>query len=277
MSKIHPNAEIHPGAELADDVEIGAFAVIEDTVHIGSGCLIRPHAIVRQSTTMGSNNYVDSFTVLGGDPQDLKFDTSTVSYLEIGENNTFREGVTVSRATGQDEKTIVGNNTLWMANSHAGHNSVINDNVILVNGTLLAGHCTIEKGAILPANGAIHQFCWVGENVMFQGSASVGMHVPPFVICSGVNNVVALNSVGLRRRADLTPDDRQEVKEAFKITYKSGYSLKQAFDEMNQKKDWGVAATSFRAFIGRVIEAKPPFNRGLCSHISRSEQRRGSK
>ena len=184
MTKIHPTAQVHSDAKIADDVEIGAQAIIEDDVQIGSGTIIRPQAIVRQYTRMGSNNYVDSFAVLGGEPQDLKFDKKTVSYLEIGDNNTFREGVTVSRATGDGEKTIVGHNTLWMSNSHAGHNSVIHDNVILVNGSLVAGHCTIGKGAILPANGAVHQFCWVGENAMFQGGTFVSMHVPPFVICS---------------------------------------------------------------------------------------------
>jgi UDP-N-acetylglucosamine acyltransferase len=275
MAKIHPTADVHPNAEIADDVIIGAFAVIEDYVQIGSGCVIRPQAIVRQHTRMGSNNYVDSFVVLGGEPQDLKFDKNIVSYLEIGNNNTIREGVTISRATGDGEKTVVGNNTLWMANSHAGHNSIIHDNVILVNGTLVAGHCMIGKGAILPANGAIHQFCWVGENAMFQGGTFASMHVPPFVVSSGLNNVVALNTVGLRRRADMTTKDRQEVKEAFKITYKSGYSLKQALEEMQKKKDWGSAAGCFRDFIAKVLEAEPPFNRGLCSHLSRSDLRRG--
>ncbi len=274
MAKIHPAADVHPAAELADDVEVGTFAVIEDDVQIGSGCVIRPHAIVRRYTKMGSNNYVDSFAVLGAEPPALKFDADIVSNLEIGNNNTFREGTTISRATGTGEKTVVGNNTLWMANSHAGHNSIIHDNVILVNGTLVAGHCTIGKGAILPANGAVHQFCWVGENVMFQGGAFVSMHAPPFVVCSGTNNVVSLNAVGLKRRSDITPKDRQEVREAFKITYRSGYQLKQALEEMNQKKDWGAAAGSFRDFIGKVLAAEPPFNRGLCSHLSRSDQRR---
>jgi UDP-N-acetylglucosamine acyltransferase len=275
MAKIHPTADVHPSSELADDIEIGAFAIIEEDVHIGPGSVIRPQAILRRYTTMGSNNYVDSFAVLGGEPQDLKFDVNTVSHLEIGDNNTFREGTTISRATGNGEKTLVGNNTLWMANSHAGHNSIIHDNVILVNGTLLAGHCTIGKGAILPANGAIHQFCWVGENAMFQGGVFVSMHVPPFVVCSGLNNVVALNTIGLRRRADLTAKDRQEVKEAFNLTYRSGNQLKQALDEMRKKSDWGTAADSFRNFVGEVVAAEPPFNRGLCPHLSRSEQRRG--
>lgn len=275
MQNINPTAEVHPSAKLANDVEVGAFAVIEDTVQIGSGCVIRPHAIIRQYTTMGSNNYVDSFVVLGGEPQDLKFDRNTISYLEIGDNNTFREGATISRATGEGKKTVVGNNTLWMSNSHAGHNSIIHDNVILVNGSLVAGHCTIGKGTILPANGAIHQFCWVGENAMFQGGAFASMHVPPFVVCSSHNNVVALNSVGLRRRPDLTPNDRQEIKETFKIVYRSGYSLKQALDEMDKFRDWGLAAGLFRDFIRKVVEAEPPHNRGLCSHLSRSGQRRG--
>jgi acyl-[acyl carrier protein]--UDP-N-acetylglucosamine O-acyltransferase len=115
----------------------------------------------------------------------------------------------------------------------------------------------------------------VGENAIFQGGTFVSMHVPPFVVCSGLNNVVALNNVGLRRRADLTVKDRQDIKDAFKITYRAGYPLKKAFDEMSRNTDWGVAAGSFRKFIGKVIEADPPFKRGLCSHLSRSGQRRG--
>lgn len=275
MAKIHPTADVHPGANLADDVEIGANAIIEEEVSLGAGCIIRSQAILRKYTSMGSNNYVDSFAVLGGEPQDLKFDKKTISYLEIGDNNTFREGVTISRATGDGQKTIVGNNTLWMSNSHAGHNSIIHDNVILVNGSLVAGHCTIGKGAILPANGAVHQFCWVGENAMFQGGTFVSMHVPPFVICSGINNVVALNSIGLRRRSDLNDDDRRQIKEVFRITYRSGYSLKQAVNEIEKISQLGTAATKFKDFLTSVLKAEVPYNRGICSHISRAERRRG--
>jgi UDP-N-acetylglucosamine acyltransferase len=273
MSKIHDTAIVHPSAVLAEDVEIGAFAIVEADVRIGPGTVIRAHAIIRRYTTLGSDNYVDSFAVLGGNPQDLKFDPETVSYLEVGDNNTFREGVTVSRATGSGEKTIVGNHTFWMTNAHAGHNSIIKDHVILVNSTAVAGHCTIEDGAILPANGNIHQFCWVGENAIFQGGSSVSMHTPPFVVCANVNNVIALNVVGLKRRSDLNAQDRQQIKEAFRITYRSGYNTKEALAVMDEKKDWGAAASRFRDFIRRVIEVQPPFNRGLCPHLSRIEQR----
>jgi UDP-N-acetylglucosamine acyltransferase len=273
MAKIHPMADVRPTAELADDVEIGAYAIIEGHVRIGPGSVIRPHAIVKKYTTMGSENYVDSFTVLGGEPQDIKFDKKTVSYLEIGNKNTFREGTTISRATGEGKRTIVGNSTIWMTNSHAGHDSVIHDHVIMVNGALVAGHCTIGKGAILPDNGAVHQFCWVGENAMFQGGSFVSMHIPPLVVCAEINNVVSLNSIGLKRRPDVSLNDRKQIKEAFKITYRSGYRLKQAFEEMNKKTYWGSIAGSFRDFIGKVLTAKPPFNRGLCPYLARCERR----
>ena len=273
MNRIHPTADVQPTAMIADDVEIGAYAIIEDDVVIGAGSVIRPHAVVRRYTRMGCGNFVDSHAVLGGDPQDLKYDPNTVSYLEIGDNNIFREGATISRATGNGQKTIVGNRTFWMANSHAGHNAIIHDNVVLVNGALIAGHCRIDRGAILPANGAIHQFCWVGENAMFQGGTFVSMHVPPFTVCSGTNNVVSINAVGLKRRPDLTVKDLREVKEAFNITYLSGVKLRGAFERMNQETGWGKAATCFRDFIGRVLAAEPPYNRGLCTHISRSGQR----
>jgi UDP-N-acetylglucosamine acyltransferase len=273
MANIHPTAIVDSKSELAGDIEIGAYALIEDQVKIGPGTIIRPHAIIRRFTQMGSGNYVDSYAVLGGEPQDLKFDSRTVSYLEIGNNNTFREGVTISRATGTDEKTVVGNNTLWMANSHAGHNARIDDNVILVNGSLVAGHATIERAAILPANGAIHQFCWVGENSMFQGGSFASMHVPPFVVCAGVNHVVALNIIGLRRRSDISSRDREEIKEAFRITYQSGLNLSDAVSEMKGKMDWGKAASHFRDFVCRVHEAAPPFKRGLSPQLSRLGQR----
>ena len=273
---IHPTAVIDPTAKLASEVEVGAFAVIEENVKIGSGTVIRPHAIIGRNTTLGKGNYVESFASIGSDPQDLKFKRGTNSYLEIGDNNTFREGVTISRATGDGEKTIVGNHTLWMANTHAGHNCIIHDHVILVNGSAVAGHCTIGKGAILPANGAVHQFCWVGENAMFQGGSFVSMHVPPYVISAGINNVIGLNAVGMRRRTDLTGEDRQQIKEAFKITYRSGYTPKEALKVMVQFDHWGQAATLFRDFLQQVTEAEAPYNRGLAPHLSRSEQRRGS-
>ena len=112
---------------------------------------------------------------------------------------------------------------------------------------------------------------------MFQGGAFVSMHIPPFVVCAGgVNMVIGLNTVGLRRRADITPHDREEIKEAFRITYQSGLTLGEAIVKMAAKQEWGKAASHFRDFVRRVYEAEPPFRRGLSPQISRLSRRQKS-
>jgi UDP-N-acetylglucosamine acyltransferase len=264
MATIHPTAIVDASAKIADDAEIGAYAVIEEDTEIGPGCVLRPHAVVRRFTRMGSGNFVDSFAVLGGDPQDLKFRSEQLTCLRIGNDNVFREGVTISRGTGVGSETVVGNGTYWMANAHAGHNCQVQDRVIVVNGSLIAGHCTIGPGAILPANGAVHQFCWVGEGAFFQGGAKVSMHVPPYVLCARDNCVIGLNSVGLRRAAGMTLGERGQVREAFRITYQSGLTLAQALARMEDASEWVGIAGKFRDFIRKVLAAEKPHNRGLC-------------
>ena len=127
MATIHSTALVDPAAKLADDVEIGPYCLVEADVALGPGTVLRPHAIVRRYTTLGSGNFVDSFAVLGGLPQDLKFKPDTVSFVRIGDNNVFREGVTVSRATGEGHATTVGSGTYWMTGSHAGHDATVHD------------------------------------------------------------------------------------------------------------------------------------------------------
>jgi len=261
---IHPTAIVDPTAKIADGVEIGAYAVIEGNAEIGPGTVIRPHAMIRQFTTMGSGNFVDSFAVLGGNPQDLKFEPEQLTCLRIGNDNVFREGVTISRGTGTGSETVVGNQTYWMANAHAGHNCEIQDRVIVVNGSLLAGHCTVGPDAVLPANGSVHQFCWVGEGAFFQGGAQVSMHVPPYVLCARDNCVMGLNSVGMRRAEGVTPGERKQIREAFRITYQSGLTLQEALARMEGLEDWTGIAVKFRDFIRKILTASPPHNRGLC-------------
>jgi UDP-N-acetylglucosamine acyltransferase len=277
MASIHPTAIVDPGAVIADDVEIGAYCIIEADCTIGAGTVLRNNAIIRRYTTLGEGNTVDSFVVLGGLPQDLKYDASEVSYLRIGDRNTFREGVTISRATGEGKATVVGSNGYWMANSHAGHNATIGDDVVLPNGSLVAGHVRLGRGVILSGNTSVHQFVWVGEKVMFQGGAGAGMHVPPFVMCAEINNVIGLNSVGLRRDPSLTDEDRQQIKDAFRITYRSGLKLAETIAEMDTHTEWGPAAGRFRDFVRDVLTAEKPYNRGLSPMLGRSVRRRAGK
>jgi UDP-N-acetylglucosamine acyltransferase len=265
MAKIHPTAIVDPSAELDEGVEIGPYCVVEADVRIGAGTVLRGHVVVHRYTTMGEGNFVDAFVSLGSEPQDLKFDPKTVSHLTIGDHNTFREGVTISRATGENEATVVGDHTYWMAHSHAGHNSKVGDRVILVNGAALAGHVEVGNSVILSAHVGIHQFCWIGDLVMSQGNSSMSCHVPPYVIFGrGLNNVVGLNRVGLRRASHLTEDDRREIKEAFRLTYRSGLTFRQALERMDACEGWGEAAARFRDFVRRVLDAKKPHDRTLC-------------
>ena len=265
MAKINPTAIVHPGAKLADDVEIGPWCSVESDVSIGPGTVLRESVIIRRYTTLGAGNMVDAFTVLGGEPQDHKFDRATASYLRIGDNNIFREGVSISRATGEGLATVIGSGTYWMTQSHAGHNAVVEDGVILGNNVAVAGHATIGRRAILSANTGIHQFCWVGEMVMTQGGSGISAHVPPFTIMShGINLIVGLNNVGLKRSADLTDKDRSEIKEAFNLVYRKGLARKDAIAQMDAHSEWGGPANRFCEFIQKVYTAKKPYNRGIC-------------
>jgi len=271
MPDIHPTAIIDPAAELAENVQIGPHCVIEADVKIASGCRLRESVVVRRYTTLGADNFVDAFVVLGGEPQDFKFDPATVSYLRIGDNNVFREGVTISRATGEGNATVIGSHTYWMALTHAGHNAVVQDHVVLVNGSAVAGYGEVGARAILSGHVLVHQFTWVGEMVMLRGHGGAGMHVPPYCLLAGISRVAGLNTVGLQRAEHITAKDRKQIKEAFRLTYRSGLTPAKALEKMDECTDWGAAAGKFRDFVRRVLEAKPPHNRGLCQFRSRKD------
>ncbi|MCL2700625.1 MAG: acyl-ACP--UDP-N-acetylglucosamine O-acyltransferase [Phycisphaerae bacterium] len=262
MPTIHPTAVVDRTAVLADDVEIGPWCVVESDVTLGPGCVLRPNAIVRQYTTMGANNLVDSFTVIGGLPQDLKFDPRTATHVRVGNNNVFREGCTISRATTPGGATVVGSNTYWMTGAHVGHDSLVEDHVILVNHVALAGHATVRRGAVLSQNTGVHQFCWVGEMVMTRGHSGISTHMPPFVTCAETNVVVGLNVVGLRR-AGVPAEQRRQVKEAFDLLFRRRLPTPRALNEMDKCTDWTGPAVRFRDFVRDVLHAKKPFNRPL--------------
>ncbi|MFW6065801.1 MAG: acyl-ACP--UDP-N-acetylglucosamine O-acyltransferase [Planctomycetota bacterium] len=271
MPEIHPTATVDESAQIADDVRIGPYCIVEGDTSIASGTVLRDHAIVRRYTRIGENNFIDAHTVLGGEPQDLKFDPQTVSYLNIGDDNVFRECVTISRGSNADSPTTVGNGTYWMACSHAGHDATIGDGAILINTAAVGGHATIGPRAILSASVIIHQFCWVGEMVMSQGHAGTSCHVPPYTMFAEVNKLIGLNTVGLRRAPDISDEDRKQIKEAFNLTYRSGLTPSVALEKMDACTDFGEAAGKFREFIRAVVNAEPPYKHPLPRLRSRSD------
>ncbi len=276
MSRIHPTAVVDPSAQLADDVEIGPYAVIESDVHIGAGTRIEACVKIGRYTTLGEGNVVDHHAVIGGLPQDLSFDPATPTFVKVGNNNVFREGVTISRATAEGQATVVGNDNYWMANAHAGHDVTVGNNVILTNNSMLGGHSRLDNGVIFGGGAAVHQFCWVGERTMFQGIGASSMHVPPYCIHANVNMVVGLNHVGLRRAKHITAEDRSQIKLAFMLLYRRGLTPTQALSEMDTCSDWGKPAQTFREFVREALAAEGHFHRGICPLVARGRQTRKS-
>ncbi|KKK46611.1 hypothetical protein LCGC14_3163520, partial [marine sediment metagenome] len=176
-AKIHPRANVHKGARLGDGVVVGPFVTIEPDVTIGPDCELMVGAVIHRYTTMGSGNVVGPYSVLGGVPQDYKFDADSVTHLRIGSGNVFREYVTLSRATTLGGATVIGNDCFFMTQAHVGHDSVVADGVILTNSVAIAGHVEIGAKAILSAHTVVHQFCWVGERVMSRGNGGTTQHV----------------------------------------------------------------------------------------------------
>jgi UDP-N-acetylglucosamine acyltransferase len=213
---------------------------------------------------MGANNFVDSFTVQGGPPQDYKFDPESATYVKIGDNNIFREYVTINRATGAGNSTVIGNGTYWMTSAHAGHNAQVADEVIMANGAALGGWACVDRKANLSAHVLVHQFCWIGEMVIIQGNGGLSCHMPPYVMAANINNVVGLNKVGLHRAPWISDTDRAQIKEAFQITYRPGVGPAKALAEMDAHTEWGAPAGVFREFLRRVVHAQPPYKRPLC-------------
>jgi UDP-N-acetylglucosamine acyltransferase len=222
--RIHPTAIISPETELGEGVEIGAGAYLEGRIKLGDGCVIRPYAVLIGPLTMGPNNIVHSFAVLGDAPQHLKYQGEPTG-VAIGESNTFREHVTVHRATTASWTTRIGNHNLFMASSHVAHDCQIGNHCIVANGALIAGHVVLGDNVVLSGNCAIHQFVRLGRLSLLSGCAITGKDIPPFIMQQGINCVVGVNVVGMRR-AGMTERQITPVREAFRMIYADGGVLK---------------------------------------------------
>ena len=196
---VHPNAFVDSSAELHDGVSIASGAIIGPNVIIGSGTQIGPNAVIQGKTKIGKDNQVFPNVFIGLEPQDLKYKGASTEVI-IGNNNTFRECVTINKATYEGEKTIIGNNNLLMAYSHIGHNCELGSGVILSNSVQVAGHVKVEDNAIIGGCLGIHQFVHVGYLAMIGGMTRVDRDVPPFCLAEGhPGRLRGLNRVGIKR------------------------------------------------------------------------------
>lgn len=263
MPDIHPTALVDASARLGQGVTVGAYARIESDTVLGDGCRVMDYGVVRRYTQLGPGNVVHPTAVLGGEPQDLKFDPATVTYVRTGADCVFREGVTVSRATRSGQATLVGDNVYMMAQSHVGHDSVVEDSVVMANCVSIGGHCQVGKSCFLGGGSGVHQYCWLGQGVIWRGISAVTQHVPPFMMGANISDVVGLNVVGMRRMG-LSNQQRHQVRQAYHILYFEALPVPAALARMDECSDWEPPAVAFREFVRRCHQAQRPYNRGIC-------------
>jgi UDP-N-acetylglucosamine acyltransferase len=226
---IHPSALISPDARLGANVEVGPFAIIGEGCEIGDGCVIGARATLERNVKLGANVKVGIGSVLGGDPQDLKF-RGEYTTVEVGDGTTIREFVTINRGTAQSHRTSVGSNCFLMAYVHLAHDCHLGDGVMISNATQLAGHVTVEDRAILSGMSAVHQFVKIGKHSFIGGCSRVSKDVPPFL--KAVGNPIklyGLNSVGLQR-SGFADDVVRDLKRAYRIVFRSDFNVSQGLE-----------------------------------------------
>lgn len=247
-SNIHSTAVVHPDAKIGQGVIIGPGAVIGENVSIGDGTKIGVNVVVGGWTTIGQRCELYPGSAVGLEPQDLKF-KGEKSFCNIGDETVIRECVTISRATGEGEETRIGNNCLFQACTHVAHNCIVGNNVIMSNCAGLAGHVIVEDRVVIGGIAGIHQFVKIGRNAMVGGMAKVVQDIPPYVIADGQPaRVIGLNSVGLSR-AGISEEVRHDLKQAFRIIYRSGFSLSRAIEEMEMQLNSSVEIENLLRFL----------------------------
>ncbi|WP_405604411.1 acyl-ACP--UDP-N-acetylglucosamine O-acyltransferase [Polaribacter sp. Asnod1-A03] len=224
-----PLAYVHPQAKIARNVVIEPFTTIHNNVIIGSGTWIGSNVTIMEGARIGENCRIFPGAVISAIPQDLKFNDEETT-VEIGNNVTIRECVTINRGTSDKMKTKIGDNCLIMAYCHIAHDTIVGNNCIFSNNTTLAGHVTVGDNVVLAGMVAIHQFASVGNHAFVTGGSLVRKDVPPFVKAAREPlSYVGINSVGLRRRG-FSPEKIREIQNIYRIIFQKNYNTSQAID-----------------------------------------------
>jgi UDP-N-acetylglucosamine acyltransferase len=241
---IHSTAIVDPAAQLGAEVEIGPYAVIGAGAVIGADCKIQAHVVIEGSVKMGAGNFVGYGAIIGAAPQDLSFDPKTQSSVEIGEGNTIREYCTIHRGSAEGSATVMGDGNFLMVGTHLGHNCTLGNGVVIANDCLLAGYARIDNGAFIGGGSMFHQHVRVGRLALAQGRTTKS--VPPF-ISAVANYALGINAVGLRR-AGLSAAERDEIKRAFRLLYRSGLNTTQALEKA-RASEFGSLGREFFEFV----------------------------
>ena len=254
---VHPNAFVDSSAELHDGVSIASGAIIGPNVVIDSGTQIGPNAVIEGKTKIGKNNKVFPNVFIGLEPQDLKYKGASTEVV-IGDNNTFRECVTINKATDEGEKTIIGNNNLLMAYTHIGHNCELGNGIVLSNSVQVAGHVKVEDKAIIGGCLGIHQFVHVGYLAMIGGMTRVDRDVPPFCLAEGhPGRLSGLNRVGIKRSGLIENKefDLKLLQDTWNLLFKSNDVISVSL-EIAMKEKLDLSSTKLCNFLKDSISKK---------------------
>ncbi len=264
---ISPLADINPKAVIGKNVRIEAFVRIDEDVVIGDNTWIGTNASLYPGSRIGSGCKIFPGAVISAIPQDLKFrgDYSTVN---IGDNSTVREYVTINRATTPEGATVIGENTLLMAYSHIGHDTVVGDNCVIVNSVQVAGEVIIEDWAVIGGMSAIHQFCRIGEHAMVSGMSGILTDVPPYTKVFGVPaNYIGINSIGLKRRG-FSRESINMIQEIYRYIYQNGLNTSQAIEKIESVLKSSVEKDKILVFISSSERGIVKSGQAKCDHGS---------
>ncbi len=257
-NSIHPSAIIGKNVQMGQSNVVGPGCVIDDDVVFGSHNRLWMNVYIGPGTTLGNNNQIHMGAVIGHIPQDLTYD-GAASFTKIGNNNTFREYVTIHRGTKENTATAIGDENIFMASAHAGHNCTIGNKVIIVNLVSLAGYCVVEDGALLSGTVVVHQFTCIGRLAMVSGLSAVNKDVPPFMLAGGRPAVIqGLNAVGMRR-AGIDAKARQDIKQVYKLLYREGLNVPHALEAIDKQ----CGSAEAKAIADFIRASK----RGICAGI----------
>src|SRR6266566_1188765 len=246
--EIHPSAIVDSKAELRAGTIVGPYCIVGSDVVLGEGCWLQHHVTLCGPMRAGRENKFYAYCSIGQQTQDLKY-AGEPTYLEIGDENTFREFCTVNRSTESDGKTRVGNRGNFLAYSHIGHDCTVGDSVVFSNNGTLAGHVEVGDHAVMGGLTAVHQYCRIGRFAITGGCSKIVQDVPPFLIADGnPAEIRGVNLVGLER-ACYTPESVKAIKEAFRLIYRSKYNTRQAVEAMQNELPQTEEITEIIKFI----------------------------
>jgi UDP-N-acetylglucosamine acyltransferase len=264
-ARIHPSAVVGPEVELAGGVEIGPFCLLDGRIRLGAGCRLLGHVTILGDSELGGQNILHPNVVIGDEPQDLAY-TGGRRRVLIGNDNVFREGVTVHRGSEHGEVTVIGGGNFFMQNAHVAHDCRIGNGTIIAGGALLAGWVEVGDGATVSGNCVVHQFVRLGRYSMMRGLSRTSRDVPPFCLMDGTHTLRGVNSVGLRR-AGFSPQVIRSLRRAFAVLFRTPQNLKIALEKLEQQGPLSAEINELVEFIrqsarGVASSARRPHSSG---------------